>query len=161
MKLLLLMLPLLLWGAEDPGRDLIFLEKLERRLGEIEKKVRERGYDRRLAEELNSYGYPLHQLKLRYIGRDEDRELYERASRAYLKVLSLKRGMFPHVLKEEMRRLRVPFCDVRVEGKDRERLVLFLKDPADEETVLRIVTRTQLQNAHLIGVESVSFKKCR
>jgi len=68
--------------------------------------------------------------------------------------------MFPYVLKEEMRRLGISFCDVRAEDEDGKKLVLFLKDPG-EEAVLRIVTGTQLQNAHLIGVESVSFEKCR
>jgi len=59
-------LPLLLWGAEDLGADLVFLKKVERRLEEIERRIGEKGYDRGLAEELNSYGYPLYQLKLRY-----------------------------------------------------------------------------------------------
>jgi len=77
-----------LWTAAGGfPEDSAFLKRVERRLEEIDRLVREKGFDRRLADELNSYGYPLHRIRERYRDKAEAADLYRRADRAYKRIL--------------------------------------------------------------------------
>ncbi len=148
---------------EEFRKDREYLSKVEKRLDEIDKIVQKKGPTTELIDELNSYGYPLHTLKDKYLMESGERyeKFYQRVQRAYDKVLYVKRGIFPIILKKEIENLHVPVCDVRSEGKRRERLTIVMKDPKNEKDVMKVMTQTQLQYVHLIGVEEIKFEKCR
>ncbi len=148
-------------SEEEFKRDREYLRKVEKRLEEIDQQVRKGKVSRELLGELNSYGYPLHTLKNKYITEEDKQKFYSRINEAYEKVLYIKRGAFPTVLKKEFENLKIPFCKVEAQGKRRETLTIGIENPKDEEVVMKIMTQTQLRYAHLIGLESLKFEKCR
>ncbi len=150
-------------SEEEYRKDVEYVNKVDRRLDELDRKAQKEGATTAIIDELNSYGYPLHVLKDKYLSQTGAKyeKFYERVEEVYNKVLYVKRGIFPTILKKEIRELHVPVCKVRVDGKRREILTIGIKDPGDENAVLKIMTQTQLQYAHLLGIESVNFEKCR
>lgn len=150
--------------TEDEFRkDREYLIKVEKRLDELDRMARKMGPTTDIIDELNSYGYPLNTLKGKYLMEDgeEYRRFYERVKKAYNKVLYVKRGIFPELLKKEIENLHVPVCDIRTEGSRRETLTIVMKNPGDEDEVMKVMTQTQLQYVHLLGVEEVRFERCR
>ncbi|MDQ7037989.1 MAG: hypothetical protein Q9N26_02140 [Aquificota bacterium] len=146
--------------------DLRFVNRIDRRLDELDREAMREGATVRIVDELNSYGYPLNNLKQKYMDYNEERygklyRMYRRVSDVYDKLMYVKRGVFPEILMREMKKIKAPVCRIWTTGKRRETLNIAVKDPNDEEAVLNILTKTQLQYAHLIGVETISFEKCR
>ncbi len=148
---------------EEFKKDREYVSRVEKRLEELDRLAQKEGPKSEIIDELNSYGYPLHTLKDKYLMESGERyeRFYERVKRAYDKVLYVKRGIFPKVLKKEIEDLHVPVCDVRAEGKNRETLTIVMKNPKNEKDVMKVMTQTQLQYVHLLGVEEVKFEKCR
>ncbi len=148
---------------EEFKKDKEYLSRVEKRLEELDRMAQRTGPTTEIIDELNSYGYPLHTLKNKYLmekGKRYER-FYERVKRAYDKVLYVKRGIFPQILKKEIEDLHVPVCEVRSEGRRRETLTIVMKNPKNEKDVMKVMTQTQLQYVHLIGVEEIKFEKCR
>lgn len=150
-------------SEEEFRKDKKFLDRLEKRLEVLDGRVKKEGVSVQIIDELNSYGYPLHVLEGKYMREEEERfeKFYRRVKKTYQKVLYVKRGIFPELLKKEIESLNVPVCDVTAEGKRRETVKIVLKDPENEENILKIMTQTQLQHAHLLGIEEVKFGKCK
>ncbi len=164
-----LLLLLLLLGVslavtkEEFRKDREYVSRVEKRLEELDRLAQKVGPKTEIIDELNSYGYPLYTLEDKYLmesGKEYER-FYERVRRTYDKLLYVKRGLFPELLKREIEDLHVPVCEVRAEGKRRENITILMKDPKNEKDVMKVMTQTQLQYAHLIGVEGVKFKRCR
>jgi len=146
-------------------KDMEYVDRVEGRLKEIDKELMTKGLNTELLDELNSYGYPMNMLKNKYIDYNEKKygklyRFYQRVNRVYNEVLYVKRGIFPAILMDEVRAIGSPVCDIRTEGKRRETLTIVIKDPKDERAVLDLLTRTQLQYVHLIGVKTLNFEKC-
>ncbi len=146
-------------------KDRAYVDSVDKRLGEIDAELQRKGLNDELLGELNSYGYPMNLLKNKYIDYNEKRygklyRFYHRVRDVYEKVLYVKRGIFPSILMEEIKGIGSPVCSVRAEGKERKTLTIVIKDPKDEKAVLDLLTKTQLQSAHLIGIETVNFEKC-
>ncbi|RLJ70314.1 hypothetical protein BCF55_0582 [Hydrogenivirga caldilitoris] len=143
--------------------DVDYVQRVEKRLDVLDKKAQEEGLRTEIIDELNSYGYPLQVIKDKYFMENEARykKFYEKVKRVYEKVLFVKRGIFPEILRREISGLHIPFCDVKSEGKRRETLTLVMKNPDKEADVIKVMTQTQLQYAHLLGIESIKFEKCR
>ena len=139
------------------GEDLSLLTEIEERLEELRKRAGEEGATADVVDELNSYGYTLHTLRSKYARRES---MLRRVSQAYEKLLYIKRSLLPELLIKEVRRLGLPVCEIEAKGEERRVLVLRLKDPKDREVVRNLLTNTQLQFAHLIGVETVRFERC-
>ncbi len=148
-------------SQEEFARDREYLLRIEKAIERIDKKVSRGDINRDLLGELNSYGYPLYTLKEKYLREKGKRSFYERIDEVYNKMLYIKRGAFPSVLRTEFKALNIPFCNISAQGKRRETLVIGIRHPEDEETVMKIMTQTQLRNAHLIGLENLKFEKCR
>ncbi|EDP75949.1 hypothetical protein [Hydrogenivirga sp. 128-5-R1-1] len=148
---------------EEFRKDREYLKRVEKRLDEIDRVIQRRGARASEIDELNSYGYPLNKLMDKYMRESEDK--YEdfslKISKVYDRVLFVKRGAFPSLLREEIESLQVPICSVRAEGSRRETITIVMEDPEDEEDVLKVMTETQLRYAHLLGIENVRFEKCR
>jgi len=147
-------------SEEEFGRDEEYVKHLEMRLEELDREIKERGPVPEVIGELNSYGYPLYNLRTKYSAEPRYREFYERVSNAYEKLLFVKRGALPHLLRREMERAGVRVCDVSVGGRERRTLTVVMEDPSKEEEVIKVMTETQLQYAHLLGIEEINFKKC-
>ncbi len=147
---------------EEFRKDREYLDKVKERLEAIDREVQEKGVSVKLIDEINSYGYPLHSMKDKYLleEKEEYKRFYKEVSETYEKMMYVKRGMFPEVLKKEMKEQNLPVCDVRVEGKRREILTVVVENPRDEEAIMKIMTNTQLQYAHLIGIETLNFESC-
>jgi hypothetical protein len=162
-SLLLLCAVAMSMPEEEIKKDMDYIRKVERRLKEIDSKIQRGELNRELLGELNSYGYPIHQLKDKYLREEgkKEREVYRKAESLYNEVLFVKRGAFPRILKEEMEALKVPVCKVSAEGSRRETLVIGIENPEDEDAVLKIMTQTQLRSAHLIGIKNVNFERCK
>jgi hypothetical protein len=167
---LILLAVCLAWSGEiteaEYKEDLRFLDRIDRRLSELDRDVREGKITVRMVDELNSYGYPLHNLKQKYLDYNHEKygrlyRIYRKASEVYDKLMYVKRGVFPELLMREMRQIKAPVCRIWVGGERREILNIAVEDPRDEKAVIAILTETQLQYAHLIGVETISFEKCR
>ena len=151
---------------EELEKDRAYVDKVEKRLGEIDAELQRKGVNDELLGELNSYGYPMNLLQNKYLDYNEKRygklyRFYHRVKDVYEKVLYVKRGIFPAILMEEVREIGSPVCGVRAEGKERKTLTIVIKDPKDEKAVLDLLTKTQLQSAHLLGIETLNFEKCR
>ncbi len=147
-------------------RDLEFINNIDRRLDELDREVQNKGATVKIVDELNSYGYPLHMLKEKYMNYNEEKygklfRMYKKVSDVYEKLMYVKRGVFPELLMREMRDIKAPVCRIWAGGNRREILNIAVKDPNDEEAVIAILTKTQLQYAHLIGVETISFERCK
>jgi len=144
-------------------KDKSYLERVERRLDEIDRSIRKGDVRTEDLDELNSYGYPLNRLRDKYMKESETK--YERFSirvnKVYDRVMFVKRGAFPYLLREEIEGLHVPVCDVKAEGNRRETLTIVMENPKNEEDVVKVMTETQLRYAHLLGIENVKFEKCR
>ncbi len=164
MWLLILLLVGLAFGVTEKEfrEDKNYVEKVSKRLDTLDEKLQKEGAKRKLLEELNSYGYPLYRLRDKYIHEPGSRykEFLLEINTTYDKLLFVKRGIFPALLKREFSQLKLPVCKVSVSGPRRESLSISLKNPKDEKTVLRMMTETQLQFAHLIGIEEIKFSKC-
>ncbi len=148
-------------SEEEFRKDRDYLNRIKEALDRLDRQISEGNVSKEVLGELNSYGYPLHLLKDKYVAEQDKQEFYEEVSDTYEKVLYIKRGAFPQVLKEEFRNLNIPFCELKTQGRRRETLVVGIKNPEDEETVIKIMTQTQLRYAHLIGLENLKFEKCR
>ncbi len=151
---------------EEYQKDLRFVNQIDRRLDELDRRAMKEGATVSIVDELNSYGYPLNNLKRKYMDYNEERygklyRMYRKVSDVYDKLMYVKRGIFPELLMREMKEIKAPVCRIWTTGKRRETLNIAVKDPNDEEAVLSILTKTQLQYAHLIGVETISFQRCR
>ncbi len=148
------------------NRDLKFVNQIDRRLDELDREAQKGGATVKIVDELNSYGYPLHILKEKYLDYNDEKygrlfRMYRKVSDVYEKLLYVKRGVFPELLMREMRKIEAPVCRIWTGGKRREVLNIGIEDPKDEKAVIKILTRTQLQYAHLIGVETISFERCK
>ncbi len=141
-------------------KDKRYIEKLEKRLEVLDRKATKEGATDEIVGELNSYGYPLYKLKDKYLLSDKHHKFYERVERAYQKILYIKRGLFAEVIAREAKDIKLPLCDVSIEGKDRETLRISIKDPKDEKSLMKLMTQTQLQNAQVIGIRGINFEKC-
>jgi len=148
-------------SEEEYSRDRAYLSKIEKAIEDIDRKISQGNVNRDILGELNSYGYPLYTLREKYMMEKDKRSFYEKIDEVYNKMLYVKRGAFPSVLRAEFNALNIPFCEIFTQGKNRETLVIGIKHPEDEETVIKIMTQTQLRNAHLIGLENLKFEKCR
>jgi DNA mismatch repair protein MutS len=146
-------------------RDLDYVNRLEKRLLEIDRLLQEKGLDYKLLDELNSYGYPMNVLKNKYMEYSDEsygrlHALFNRVNEVYNLILFVKRGAFPEILMNEVRQIKSPVCEIRTEGKRRETLTIVIENPKDEKAVLDLLTKIQLQYVHLLGVETVNFEKC-
>ncbi len=146
-------------------KDMQFVDKVEKRLKVIDRELQEKGFNTELVDELNSYGYPMNMLKNKYLDYNEERygklyRFYKRVDRVYNEVLYVKRGVFPAILMDEVKEIRSPVCNIRAEGNRRETLTIVIEDPNNEKAVLELLTKTQLQYVHLIGVKTLNFEKC-
>ncbi len=151
---------------EGLEKDRAYVDRVDKRLGEIDAELQRKGVNNELLGELNSYGYPMNLLKNKYLEYNEKRygklyRFYHRVKDVYEKVLYVKRGIFPAILMEEAKEIGSPVCGIKAEGKRRETLTIAIRDPEDEKAVLDLLTKTQLQSAHLLGIETVNFEKCR
>ncbi|GEM_PF-2486938 len=145
-------------------RDVQYVERVEKRVKEIDRELQRKGVDSDLLGELNSYGYPINMLKEKYIDYNDKeygelQDFYRRVTRVYNLILYVKRGVFPKILMDEVKQIESPVCGIRAEGKRREVLTIVIEDPKNERAVLDLLTRTQLQYVHLLGVETVNFEK--
>ncbi len=153
------MFSLFCWGTDlDLQKDEEFLKHVEKRIEFINKQVDSKGFSLAISEELNSYGYPLKLMQRKYMNKQD---MYKRISQIYERILYIKRKLFPYVIKEEAKRLGIYLCDVQAEGSRKERIVLRVNNPSDEETALKILTQTQLQFAYLLNIEEIKFEKCQ
>ncbi len=148
------------------SRDLEYVEKVSRRLDELDREAQRGGPTVKIVDELNSYGYPLHILKEKYMEYNEERfgklyRMFRKVSDTYDKLLYVKRGVFPKLLMREMKNIDAPVCRIWVSGSRREVLNIGIEDPNDEKAVIKMLTGTQLQYAHLIGIETINFERCR
>ncbi len=143
--------------------DRAYLSRVEKRLEELDRRAQKEGPKTEIIDELNSYGYPLYSMKDKYMLEEGSRfqRFYRRVSAVYEKLLYVKRGLFPKILFEEAKELKIPVCRVKAEGEGRKRLTIGIKDPKSEKDVLKLMTQTQLRYAQLLGIEEINFKKCR
>jgi len=150
-------------SEEEVRRDLDYMKSVEKSLNSMDRELAKGSLSRDRIGELNSYGYPLNSLRDKYASLEGEkyRRISERADSLYKKVLYIKRGVFPGLLTKEARELNLPLCKAVAKGKDRKTLLIVLEDPKDEEVVLKLMTQTQLQFAHLIGIEAINFEKCK
>ncbi len=146
---------------EEFRKDREYIRTVDERLSELDRKAKEGIFSLQMIEEINSYGYPIYKLKRKYSGRRNYEKFYRKIVDVYEKVLFVKRKLFPYVVKRELKELGIPVCKIEVRGKKREVLVIGLRNLSDERTVERVMTETQLQNAYLLGIESLNFEKCR
>ncbi len=147
---------------EEFRKDREYVSRVEKRLEKIDRQA-VKGVSTEMIDELNSYGYPLHLLERKYLTAKEKRfeEFYERVRRVSEKLLYVKRGILPVLLRREFKEVKAHVCNVRAEGKRRETITVVMEDPDNEREVLKVVTKTQLRYAHLLGIENIKFEKCK
>lgn len=144
-------------------RDREYVQSVDKRLDLLDERAQREGPKTEIIDELNSYGYPLYQLKEKYLlaSGEKFEKFYRKVMEVYEKLLYVKRGIFPTLLMREAKEADIPLCDVKTEGKERKTLSISIENPQDERAVLKLMTQTQLQYAQLLGIESINFKKCR
>ena len=153
-------------SEQELKEDRELLKEINSRLDKLDKRVNAGDTSAQVINELNSFGYPLYVLRQKYLDYNEPRygkyhDTYFMTLDTQEKLFFIKRGILPGLVRKEAETQKLPVCDVEIKGKDRKTLLIRMKNPTSDEEIKRIIDNTQIKYAHIIGVETVSFDKCK
>lgn len=153
-------------SKQELKEDKELVEEINKRLDKLDEKIRRGDHSTEVIDQLNSFGHPLYVLRQKYLDYNEPQ--YGEYYKTYFKILDtqeklfyVKRGLLPSLVKKEAKEQNLPVCNVSVRGEKRKTLVINLKNPERDEEIKEVLDRTQVRYAHLIGIEELSFERCK